>query len=69
MPTKPEEKIQVNKKTGRRGMHRPMVMDVGKGEKLKIFVLLRILNISGGKEKIKVFQSMKEFYHPCLRLD
>ena len=46
-----------------------MAMDVGKGKKLKNVVLLRILNISGGKEKITVFQSMKEFYHPCLRLD
>ena len=43
---KPKEKIQENKKTLKKGVHRPMIMDGGEGKKLKISVMLRILNIS-----------------------
>ena len=34
-----------------RGLHRPILMDRGKGRKLKNVVLLRILSISREKEK------------------
>ena len=52
----------------RRGIHIPMIMDGGEGKKLKNVVLLRILNISGKKEKITELQKMKDFAHLCLRL-
>ena len=45
VPKQLEEKIQKNKKTVKKGLHRPMIMDGGKGKKLIFFVLLRILNI------------------------
>ena len=46
VPKKPKEKIQENKKTVKKGLHRPMIMDGGEGKNLKTVVLLRILNIS-----------------------
>ena len=51
MPKKTEEKIQVHKKRVIRGIHKPMLIDGGKGKKMKNVVLFRILSISGGKEK------------------
>ena len=70
MPTKPEDKIQVHKKRVRRGLHIPMVIDGGKVKKLKFFVLLRILRISGGEtQKMTELKRMKDFYHRCLRQD
>ena len=65
---KSKEKIQENKKTLKKGLHGPMIMDGGEGKKLKFFVLLRILNISKKKEKITKSEKMKEIAHMCLRL-
>ena len=34
VPKKPKEKIQENKKTMKKGLHRPRIMDGGEGKKL-----------------------------------
>ena len=65
---KTRREIQENKKRVKRGIHRPVVMDGGEVKKLKNVVLLRILNISGEKEKMTELQRMKELAHLSLRL-
>ena len=35
MPTKSKDNIQENKNTAKKGLHRPMIMDGGKGKKFE----------------------------------
>ena len=44
--SKTKNKIQENMKTVKTVLHRPMIMDGGKGKNFKNVVLLSILNIS-----------------------
>ena len=51
MPTKSEEKIQENNKRLGRGLHRPMVMDRGKGNKLKTCCAVKYIEHQRGKRE------------------
>ena len=52
MPKQLKEKIQENQKTVKKGLQRKMIMDGGEGKKLKIVVLLRILNLRNNSENV-----------------
>ena len=40
MPTKSKDKIQENKKTVKKGLHRPMIMGGGEGKKFKKYCVV-----------------------------
>ena len=68
MPTKSEEKIQVNNKRVKKFLHRPMVIDVGKGNKLKICCVVEDIEHQQKKEKMTELQRMKELAHPFITI-
>ena len=51
MSTKPEDKIQVHKKRVKRGLHRSILMDRGKGKNLKKCCVVK--DIENQREKIE----------------